>query len=93
VVPVVPVALVAAALTEGPGDRGELVAQAEILAKALTDFGAELRLAPQGIAATVEEGLAPLIARGIVTPDLKPVAAQRSLLQFYAASVQQRLKL
>lgn len=93
VVPVVPVSLVAAALIEKPVGRAALVAQAEIMAKALDDLGAQLKLAPKGIEATVKEGLAPLIARGIVTPDLQPVVAQRRLLQFYAASVQQHLKL
>ncbi len=93
VVPVVPVCLVAAALTERPVGRAALIAQADIMAKALAGLGAELKLAPQGIEATVEEGLAALIARGIVTTDLQPVAAQRRLLLFYAASVQQRLKL
>ena len=34
-----------------------------------------------------------MIARGLITPDLTPVAAQRQILQFYAASVQQRLNL
>lgn len=93
VVPVVPVALVAAALGEGPVGREALVAQVGIMARALEGLGAELKLAPHGIEETVTEGLTPLIARGIITPQLQPVAAQRRLLQFYAASVQQRLKL
>ena len=39
------------------------------------------------------EGVAALTKRGILAPDLTPIAAQRRFLQFYAASVQQRLAL
>jgi glycerol-3-phosphate O-acyltransferase len=46
-----------------------------------------LKLPPQGLTAALEEGLAPLVQRGIVTAALQPVAAERALLQFYAASV------
>ena len=48
---------------------------------------AVLKLPPQGSAAVLEEGLTPLIRRGIVSETLQPVAAERDLLQFYAASV------
>jgi len=41
----------------------------------------------------VAEGLAPLIARGVVGADLRTRPGQADLLQFYAASVQQRLGL
>jgi glycerol-3-phosphate O-acyltransferase len=49
--------------------------------------GAVLKLPPQGMDRVLEEGLAPLIARGLVTPQLQPVAAEKALLAFYAASV------
>ena len=93
VVPVVPVPLVAAALQDGAGGRDGVTERTAALVAQLTALGAEIRIAPQGIAATVQEGLAALIARGILTADLRPVAAQRHILQFYAASVQQRLEI
>ncbi len=46
-----------------------------------------LKLPPQGMDRVLDEGLTPLLARGIVTADLQPVAAERALLEFYAASV------
>jgi len=49
--------------------------------------GAVLKLPPQGVAAALEEGLAPLIRRGIVTEALQPVPSETALLAFYAASV------
>jgi hypothetical protein len=61
------------------------------LAAALEARGAGMTLAPQGLQATLDDGLSMLIARRIVTADLRPVPAQQGLLQFYAASVQQRL--
>ena len=91
VVPVVPVCLVAAALTERPADRAHLLSTMTHLASALDARGADLKLAPEGMQATLDEGLAMLIARRIVNADLQQVAAQSGLLQFYAASVQQRL--
>ena len=91
VVPVVPVCLVAAALTERPADRAHLLSTMTHLASALEARGADLKLAPEGMQATLDEGLAMLIARRIVNADLQQVAAQSGLLQFYAASVQQRL--
>ncbi|MBI1171628.1 glycerol-3-phosphate acyltransferase [bacterium] len=92
VVPVVPVPLVAAAL-DGGGGRPAIVARAADLAQRLAELGAELRLAPHGIAATVDEALAAMVARGLILPDLTPVPARRAILEFYAASVQQRLEL
>ncbi|MFM2350529.1 MAG: hypothetical protein RIR04_1495, partial [Pseudomonadota bacterium] len=83
--------LVAAALLEAPTDRATLLANVTRLAAALEARGAELKLAPLGLPATLDEGLSTLIARRIVGADLQPVPAQRGLLQFYAASVQQRL--
>ena len=93
VVPVVPVPLVAAALQDGAGGRAGLIQRATALAGQLSAAGAVLKLAPQGIEASVDEGVAALTARGILAEDLTPIAAQRNLLQFYAASVQQRLGL
>jgi glycerol-3-phosphate O-acyltransferase len=46
-----------------------------------------LKLPPQGLEVTVEEGLTPLIRRGLVTERLQPVAQERALLAFYAAAV------
>ena len=93
VVPVVPVCLVAAAVMQEPADRNTLLDNMTRLAADLAARGSDLKLSPQGMQATLDEGLAMLIARRIVTADLHSVAAQRGLLQFYAASVQQRLGL
>jgi hypothetical protein len=90
---VVPVCLVAAAVMQEPADRNALFDNLTRLAADLEARGSDLKLSPQGMQATLDEGLAMLIARRIVTADLHPVAAQRGLLQFYAASVQQRLGL
>lgn len=87
VVPVLPVPLVAKALGEGVASREELTARVAELVARLQAAGAVLKLPPQGLAAAVDEGLVPLIRRGIVTADLKPVPAERALLAFYAASV------
>ena len=94
VVPAVPVPLVAAAFDDAAGGgRAGIEARAADLVQRLTALGAEIRIAPQGTVATVEEGLSAMIAHGLITPDLTPVAAQRQIVQFYAASVQQRLSL
>jgi glycerol-3-phosphate O-acyltransferase len=87
VVPVLPVPLVARALGEGVASRDELSGRVEGLIARLAAAGAVLKLPPQGLAATVEEGLTPLIRRGMVTEGLQPVASERALLAFYAASV------
>ena len=87
VVPVLPVPLVAKALGEGAATREELLGRVEALVERLTLAGAVLKLPPQGISATLDEGLAPLIRRGLVTEALQPVTAERALLDFYAASV------
>ncbi|MGV8986502.1 MAG: 1-acyl-sn-glycerol-3-phosphate acyltransferase [Cypionkella sp.] len=91
VVPVVPVPLVAAALQDGEGGRAGVEARAAALVRDLAAVGAEIRIAPLGIAATVDEGLSAMISRGLLTADLRPVAAKQPILQFYAASVRQRL--
>ena len=91
VVPVLPVPLVAAALAEGPADRAALGRIADRLLAELAVAGAVLKLAPEGLQATLEEGLAPLIARGLLGEDLQPTAAGQPILTFYAAPVWQRL--
>ena len=53
----------------------------------LTQAGAVMKL-PTGIDAVLDQGLAPLIARGLVTEALQPVADERALLAFYAAPLQ-----
>ncbi len=87
VVPVLPVPLVAFALGQGARSREDLHARLEALVRRLTEAGAVLKLPPQGIEAALNEGLSPLIARGIVGADLVPVATQTAVLRFYAASV------
>jgi glycerol-3-phosphate O-acyltransferase len=53
----------------------------------LTAAGAVLKLPPQGLDMVLEEGLAPLIARGLVSEGLQPVASEIDLLRFYAAAI------
>ena len=92
VVPVLPVPLVAAVLAEGGVTRADLEQRVGVMIDRLTAAGAVVKLPPQGLAMTVSEGLAPLIARGIVGDDLQPVAAKAAFLAFYAAPVQQALE-
>jgi glycerol-3-phosphate O-acyltransferase len=87
VVPVLPVPLVARALGEGATSREELRGRVEALVARLTAAGAVLKLPPQGVDAVLDEGLAPLIARGLVSEGLQPVALERRLLAFYAAAI------
>jgi glycerol-3-phosphate O-acyltransferase len=87
VVPVLPVPLVAKALGDGAASRDELLARVEALVDRLNAVGAVLKLPPQGLAVTLEEGLTPLVKRGLVTESLQPVAGNQALLAFYAASV------
>ena len=93
VVPVVPVALVAAAVLEGPGTREALAAVMGRLQAALLAKGVVLKLPPQGLAVTLEEGLAPLIGRGLVTAELGVVPGAERVVAFYAAAVRQHLGL
>ena len=93
VVPVLSVPLVAAALAEHPVDRADLGRIADRLRKALAEAGAVLKLAPEGLEATLSEGLEPLLARGLLAADLRPTPEGAAILAFYAASVQQRLGL
>lgn len=90
VVPVLPVSLAAAALLEG---QDGVVERVSAMADRLVALGADMKLAPQGIAGTVLEGFALLKARGVLGEDGRLVAAQQRLLEFYAAPVQQRLHL
>jgi glycerol-3-phosphate O-acyltransferase len=87
VVPVLPVPLVARALGEGAESRAALDARVRDLVARLAEAGAVLKLPPAGAASTLDEGLGPLMRRGLVSADLQPVAKHRSLLDFYAASV------
>jgi glycerol-3-phosphate O-acyltransferase len=59
----------------------------------LAAAGAVLKLAPEGLQATLTEGLAPLLARGVLGEDLRPTSTGAAVLAFYASSVQQRLGL
>lgn len=87
VVPVLPVPLVAKALGDGVASRDELLARVAALVERLKAAGAVLKLPPQGLAVTLDEGLTPLVKRGLVTEGLQPVASNQALLAFYAASV------
>jgi glycerol-3-phosphate O-acyltransferase len=91
VVPVLPVPLVAQALGQGAGSRAELADRVTALIDRLTLAGAVLKLPPTGVEAVLDEGLGPLIARGLVTEGLQPVAAEAALLAFYAAPLQRWL--
>ena len=93
VVPVLPVPLIAAAVSQHPADRAALGLVVQDLVTKLTALGAVMKLAPQGIDATITEGLAPLIARGILLETLQPTAEGRQILNFYAGPVLQRLAL
>ena len=92
VVPVLPVPLVAAALSAVPADRVALLAEMERIVAALRDAGAVLKLPPQGVARAMEEGLTPLLQRGIVGADLRPTAENLGILAFYAGPVWQALQ-
>ncbi len=91
VVPVVPVPLIAAALLERPASRAELTAAVQGLLARLQAVGAVTKLAPGGIGATIDEGLMPLTARGLVGADLRPAPGAEAILAFYSASILQRL--
>ena len=91
VVPVLPVPLVAAALLEVPADRAALHAAVARLSAALEAAGAVLKLPPQGLEATVSEGLQPLLARRLVSETLQIAPEGQAICAFYAAPVRQRL--
>lgn len=91
-VPILPVPLMAAALTQGPLSRAALIKSAEGLVQALQAKGAVLRLGPVDDWAT--DGLAPLLARGFaVEVDGALVVTEwgRPIIAFYAAPVWQAL--
>jgi glycerol-3-phosphate O-acyltransferase len=94
VVPILPVPLVAAALLGGAVDRVGLRQRLGELQAALIAVDAVLKLPPQGLDRTLSEGLAPLLARGLVVETAvgltcAPEAA--AMLAFYAAPVLQVL--
>lgn len=91
VVPILPVPLIAAALAEKPDDRAGLAAIVTRLCDQLRAAGAVLKLPPQGIDRVLEEGLAPLLARGLVQGDFQVAPDGQAILDFYAAPVRQRL--
>ncbi len=88
VVPILPVPLVAAAVCAGATREG-LLAMAGGMAERLTLQGAVLKLPPQGLVHAVNEGLNPLVGRGILDKDLRVLKPE--LLAFYAATVRQVL--
>lgn len=92
VVPVLSVPLVAASLLREPAGKSELLREMEAIITELESANSVLKLPPQGLQAALNEGLAPLIARGLVGEDLKCSPGSAGVLQFYAASVQQRLR-
>ncbi|MDZ4395982.1 1-acyl-sn-glycerol-3-phosphate acyltransferase [Cypionkella sp.] len=91
VVPVLPVPLVAAALLENPPDRAALAEAMLRLQDRLGALGAVMKLPPQGIEATLDEGLAPLLSRGLISENLQITQGSAALIGFYAAPVAQRL--
>ena len=92
VVPVLAVPLVAAALQSQPADRTALADRLADLVAQLQARGAVLKLPPQGLAQTLDEGLRQLVGRGLVGTDLRPKSDAAPVLAFYAAPVWQRLE-
>ena len=92
VVPVLPVPLVALALARGARGEAGVLAMAEALAAELQAAGAVLKLAPQGMAATVREGLGQLQRRRLIGPDGAAAPDAQAVLDFYAAGPGQRLR-
>jgi glycerol-3-phosphate O-acyltransferase len=83
-IPVLPVPLVAACLPAP--DRATLEARVAARLAALTAEGRVIKLAPQGLSATVGEALAILRSRRILA-GLEPRPGQEALLSYYAASL------
>ena len=95
VVPVLPVPLVAAALSEGPVPQADLAGRCAALAERLAARGHEMTLPPTGMAGAVADGLRALARRRIVAPGVGGLQCQpgkEGLLGFYAASVLQLLE-
>ncbi len=91
VVPVLPVPLVAEALSQGPTDRTGLLERLELTIATLIAAGATLEL-PGSIVETLDEGLGVLVARHMaeVRAGVVSVApARTALLAFYAAPISQ----
>ncbi|MDG1281761.1 MAG: 1-acyl-sn-glycerol-3-phosphate acyltransferase [Pseudorhodobacter sp.] len=91
-VPVIPVPLVASVMMEGPVAEADLPAKLEDLMARMKDEGRALRV-PE-ISKLIEQGLRPLVARGVLaqTPaGLAVVPGQEPLLAFYAATVLQSI--
>ena len=94
VVPILPVPLVAAALLAGVVDRVGLRLRLEELMAELAAVGAVLKLPPQGLDVALREGLAPLLARGLVVENETGLACAPeagAMMAFYAAPVMQVL--
>ena len=100
-VPLLPVALASAAIVRAgePGDIETVREQARAIAQDAAARGAFMLAPPEAIDETLEEGLAQLVLRGIVTRDsadaqsrLEVPQQQRQALEFYAASALQRLE-
>ena len=94
VVPILSVPLVAAALLGGGMDRAALRQRLSDLQADLMAVDAVLKLPPQGLDVAMSEGLAPLLARGLVV-EVDTILAcapeAGAMLAFYAAPVQQVL--
>lgn len=91
-VPVIPVPLVASVMMEGPVAEADLPAKLEDLMARMKDEGRALRV-PE-MSKLIEQGLRPLVARGVLaqTPaGLAVVPGQEPLLAFYAATVLQSI--
>jgi glycerol-3-phosphate O-acyltransferase len=91
-VPVIPVPLVASVMMEGPVAEADLPAKLEDLMAHLKVEGRALRV-PE-MSKLIEQGLRPLVARGVLaqTPaGLAVVPGQEPLLAFYAATVLQSI--
>ena len=63
-----------------------------MLQQALLQRGAVLKLAPQGIAASVHEGLDVLQGRHLIGADYRATPGAQPVLDYYAASILQRLE-
>lgn len=91
VVPVLSVPLVCAALLARPATHEALAIELANLVAQLTNTDAVMKLAPDGLPTTLSEGLAPLIARGLVGQDLTVQPDADALIAYYAAPILQRL--
>ena len=95
-VPILPVPMVAAALLaeEPQTDRAALTARIDGWIRSLQERGADANLPDGDASAILEDGLASLQVRGLVTVDdstVSVVATERQLVAFYASSVQHLL--